>query len=78
MIGCQEMLEIVCTEAIEHGGLQEVPVPKHGAKQSFHSPKRGARGPDICNGDRAVIGAPVVRYDLRLVMESNGTLHWKD
>ncbi len=78
MISYQEMLEIVCTEAIEYGGLLEVPGHKHGAKQSFHSAKRGARGPTVCNGDRADADAPVLHYDLRLVVESDGTLEWKD
>jgi hypothetical protein len=78
MISHQEMLEIVCTEAIEYGGLQEVPWQKHGAKQSFHSAKRGARSSDVRNGDRSDTNAQAVEYDLRLVIRSDGTLEWKD
>jgi hypothetical protein len=78
MISHQEMLEIVCTEAIEYGGLQEVPGQKHGARQSFHSAKRGARGPDIFNRDRPDASAQTVEYDLRLIESPDGTLEWDD
>jgi hypothetical protein len=78
MISHQEMLEIVCTEAIEYGGLQEVPWQKHGAKQSFHSAKRGARGPHVSNGERPGSSEVTAAYDLRLVAAPDGTLEWKD
>ena len=78
MISHKEMLEIVCTEAIEYGGLQEIPGHKHGARQSFHSRKRGSRGPEICNGDRSKANAETVQYDLRLLVAPDGSLEWKD
>ena len=78
MISQNEILNIICTEAIEFGGLQEVPGHKHGGKNSFHAAKRGARGPDdnhrVCSDSEF----PTVHYALRLVKETDGTLNWKD
>jgi len=34
----QEILDIICTEAIEHVGLQERPEPMHVAKPASDSP----------------------------------------
>jgi len=78
MISQKEMLNIICTEAIEYGGLQEVPGQQHGGKTSFHSAKRGARGPDEKNGGRPDPDLPAVNYDLRLIRETDGALRWKD
>lgn len=78
MISQQELLDIICTEAIEYGGLQEVPGHKHGSKQSFHSPKRESRGPKEPNGDNGNTVELSVNYNLRLVQEIDGSLDWKD
>ena len=78
MISHQEMLDIVCTEAIEYGGLQEIPGQQHGGRTSFHAAKRGARSPEENNIGRAATGSPSVEYDLRLVREADGSLTWED
>jgi hypothetical protein len=78
MISHKEILDIVCTEAIEYGGLQEIPGHKDGAKLSFHSPKRGARGPETNDGGRPESQPLAIQYDLRLVQEEDGKLTWKD
>jgi len=78
MISQNELLDIICTEAIEYGGLQEIPGHKHGAKHSFHSAKRGARTPDDDTRDSEDLHLPPINYGLRLVMEENGFLVWKD
>jgi hypothetical protein len=78
MISQKEMLDIICTEAIEFGGLQEVPPQQHGGKTSFHAPKRQAHGSGENNGGHAHYASPTVPYELRLVKKTDGTLQWKD
>jgi hypothetical protein len=78
MISHQEMLGIVCTEAIEYGGLQELPSQKHGAKQSFHSAKRGTRATSVVNGRSPICDSQPIEYDLRLIATPDGKLEWKD
>jgi hypothetical protein len=78
MLSIEELLGIICTEAIEHGGVQEVPAYKDGAKQSFHAAKRAARGPTASKNPRAARGSTTVKYRLRLVQERNGKLLWKE
>jgi hypothetical protein len=77
MISQQEILSIICTEAIEYGGLQEVPGHKHGARHSYHSAKRGARDRDE-NGSRPNGESTGFFYPLRLIREGDGTLVWED
>jgi len=78
MLSEQEILDIVRAEAIEYGGVQEVPGQKHGARHSYHSPKRSARAHDENRSGRFEVGLRVVKYVLRLVREHDGKLHWKD
>ena len=76
MISIDNLFDIVCTESYEYGGIQEIPDHKHGASQNFSAPKREARGPaPECtpNHDPA---ANCLRYDLELIREADGTLHW--
>ena len=77
MISRKILLNIIRTEAIEYGGVQEIPSQTHGAKLSYHSAKRAGRGPEPLGncGDSKV---PSVLYDLRLVRQSDGSLQWKD
>jgi hypothetical protein len=77
MISQKEMLDIICTEAIEYGGLQEVPAQQHGGSTSFFSPKRAARAPEESNLSHPTSGSPTVVYDLRLIREKDGTLRWE-
>ena len=78
MISQKEMLDIICTEAIEHGGLQEIPGQQHGGRTSFHEAKRGARTTEENNIVNPTSECPAVQYDLRLVREPDGTLTWED
>ena len=78
MISQKEMLNIICTEAIEYGGVQEIPGQQHGGKTSFHAAKRGARTTDENNIGRTASDSPAVSYDLRLVREADGTLIWEE
>jgi hypothetical protein len=78
MISQKEMLEIICTEAIEYAGLQEVPAQQHGGSTSFFSPKRAARAPEETNLGHPTSDSSTVVYDLRLTREKDGTLHWED
>jgi hypothetical protein len=72
------MLDIICTEAIEHGGLQEIPDQQHGGHTSFHEEKRGARTTEENNIGRSATASAGIPYDLRLVREPDGTLTWED
>jgi hypothetical protein len=78
MISQTEMLDIICTEAIEYDGLQEVPAQQHGGSTSFFSPKRAARAPEESNLSHPTSDSPTVVYDLRLTRERDGTLLWED
>ena len=78
MISQKEMLGIIRTEAVEHGGLQEIPGRQHGGKASFHSAKRTARKYRRNGVSQPKPGSPSVEYDLRLVRKSDGTLEWRD
>jgi hypothetical protein len=78
MISHQEMLDIVYTEAIEYGGLQEIPGQQHGGRTAFHAAKREARTNEENKVGRAAGGSPYVSYVLRLVRESDGSLSWED
>lgn len=78
MISQKEMLNIICTEAIEHGGLQEIPGQQHGGKTSFHAAKRLARKTEEHNPAGAVSGSPKIKYRLKLIRKSGGKFQWKD
>jgi hypothetical protein len=78
MISQKELLNIVCTEAIEHGGLQEVPGQQHGGNTAFFAAKRPSRGGSEKHGTAAISKSPSIKYGLRLVKKADGTLEWKD
>jgi len=78
MISQKEMLNIIRTEAIEHGGLQEVPSQQHGGKTSFFSAKRPARGTEENRGSSPETDSPALECDLRLVKKADGTFEWQD
>lgn len=76
MISLENILNIICTEAFEYGGIPEVPDHKHGAPQNYSALKRDARGA-VENEPRANSEQfPDLQYDLELVQESDGTLRW--
>lgn len=76
MIALENLLNIICTEAFEYDGIPEVPDHKHGAPQNYSVPKRDARGL-VHEGARSYsTEPPALRYDLELVEEPDGTLHW--
>lgn len=76
MIALENILNIICTEAFEHGGIPEVPDHKHGAPQNYSAPKREARGEiqDHTRSHSETLNS--LQYDLELVQESDGTLRW--
>ena len=78
MISQKEMVDIILTEAIEYGGLPEVPSQQRGGKTSFHAAKRASRGMGERNGRSAASNARKVRYNLRVVRKRDGTPQWKD
>ena len=78
MISLKKLLDIVCTEAIEYGGLQEVPDRTDGTMEHYHSPKRSARG-KYENSEQSSIGnLPPIQYALKLIEDEDGTLHWEE
>jgi hypothetical protein len=78
MIGQKQMLDIICTEGIEYGGLQEIPGQQHGGRTSFHEAKRGTRSVEKSSIECAGPDTPCVPYHLRLVREADGTLTWEE
>ena len=78
MISLEKLLDIVCTEAIEYGGLQEVPDRADGTVEYYHSAKRNARG-EYENGEQGLREVlPPIRYDLELIEAQDGTLQWEE
>ena len=78
MIEIHNMLNIVCTEAIEDDGIPEVPDHKHGAEQNYWAPKRNARATEHSEAPRRPQQLPTLRYDLELVQDENGKVRWCD
>jgi hypothetical protein len=78
MISQREMLDIIRTEAIEYGGLQELPSQQRGGKTSFHAAKRVSRGMGERNGRSSGSDSPKVKYKLRVTKKGDGKLQWKD
>ncbi len=77
MISRRVLLDIVCTEAIEHSGLQEVPDRSDGTAEYYHSPKRNARG-DYEHGEQELLeGLPAIQYDLELI-QVDDRLEWEE
>jgi hypothetical protein len=72
----QVLLDMVCTEAIEYGGLQEVPANKHGTVQSYHSQKRRSRGNERRSGGRPAPNLPEAPFTLRPVKQADGSVEW--
>lgn len=78
MISIETLLAIVCTEAIEYGGLAEVPDRVDGAQESYHSMKRGARGEYEGEGRELVEGSSPICYKLELIRTAEGKLEWEE
>lgn len=76
MISLENLLNIICTEAFEYGGIPEVPDHKHGAISNFSTPKRDARGEFEHVSNPHSEQDSYLQYDLELVLESDGTLRW--
>lgn len=78
MISHKDMLNIIYTEAIEFGGLPEIPGHKHGAKVSYHAPKRLGRGPFATKGRSLNTKNAELHYKVRVVRKANGSVAWED
>jgi len=78
MISQKEMLNIICTEAIEFGGLQEMPGQQHGGRTMSHAAKRAGRRTQENSIAPSRSDLPSVEYDLRLIRKTDGTLQWND
>jgi hypothetical protein len=77
VITLKNLLNIICTEAFEHGGIPEVPDHKLGESNHYAQPKRAARGYLTHEGTPSRSEQlPVFRYRLRLVREPDGSLRW--
>lgn len=76
MIALKNILNIICTEAFEDGGIPEVPDHKHGARENYSAAKRDARR--YVEHDRSTRTGELsdLKYNLELVEDKDGTLHW--
>lgn len=78
MISEKDILDIICTEAIEYGGLPEIPGHQHGVTAAFHAAKRLGRGKQEDTGTDHPSRAPSVGYRIRVVKRADGSLRWED
>lgn len=76
MIALENILNIICTEAFEYGGIPEVPDHKHGAPQNYAALKRDARGEDDSDATSHSAEFPLLQYDLELVLDEDNILRW--
>jgi hypothetical protein len=75
----ETILRCVQTEAVEHGGIQEVPDDKYGADYNYHDPKREARAATDPNVGGRLMPAPSeegVEFRLELLVDDSGRLAW--
>lgn len=78
MISIETLMNIICTESIEYGGLQEVPDRADGTIEHYHSLKRNARG-EYKNGDQRIVkDLSPISFDLELIEDTQGRLHWEE
>lgn len=78
MIALKNLLNIICTEALEHSGVPEVPEHKHGAQQNYSALKREARGSLEKDTSPHSNILPSLCYDLELVRRGDGSLNWEE
>ena len=78
MIALKNILNIICTEALEYGGIPEVPDHKHGAPQNYSAYKRDARGEAVNDPRSQSEQLSDLQYDLELVVDSDGHLQWHE
>lgn len=78
MIPLEDMLNIICTEAFEHSGVPEVPDHKHGERHNYSSTHRDAREDHQEQRRSGVQELPPLQFDLELIRDEDGNLHWVD
>lgn len=78
MIGRKNLLNIVCTEAVEHSGVPEIPENKHGAWQNYSTGKRDARGSVGMDVVTHVNDPEPLIYRLEVIRHDDGTLSWEE
>jgi len=78
MNSSNDLLKIICTEAAEHYGIQEVPDDKFGASQYYHSAKREARGPNKGLESVASSMLPAIDFKLELIENEDGSIDWNE
>jgi hypothetical protein len=78
MIPLEDMLNIICTEAFEHSGVPEVPDHKHGERHNYSSTHRDAREDNREPRRSAPQQMPPLQFDLELIQDEDGKLHWVD
>ncbi len=76
MLSIETLINIICTEAIEYGGLQEVPDRTDGTTENYHARKRNAREKYHGNEKRLEGDLPPIRFDLELIEDAEGRLRW--
>ena len=78
MLSLETLLGIVCTEAIEHGGVQEVPDNKHGAPQYYHALMRAARDASSDVAPSSARNLKPIQFNLELVQTKEDGLAWEE
>ena len=73
-----DILGMVCSEALEYGGVQEIPEHKHGTQHNYFSKKRSARTSDSIYSKNGKQKHKSVKISLKLIRNENGKIQWVD
>jgi hypothetical protein len=78
VITLEDILNIICTEAFEHSGIPEVPDHRYGSPPNYAYAKRDARGQFHIYWRSNSRQLPKLDYDVELIVDDDGNLHWVD
>jgi hypothetical protein len=79
MIEIHNLLNIVCTEAFEDGGIPEVPDHVRDiAQPNYWAPRRDARSLQVEESLRTPQNLPTFQYNVEFVVDEDGKGYWYD
>jgi len=78
MISLESLLNMICTEAIEYGGLQEIPERTDGIRENFSVQKHYAREHIDTIDTRENVKLPTMVFPYVIRRGQDGELDWVD
>ncbi|HDL18496.1 MAG TPA: hypothetical protein ENH29_05535 [Bacteroidetes bacterium] len=72
MISIDDLLNIICTEALEYSGVQEVPDLQYGSTFYYHDSKRSAREANKTSEPLTSDELPPIAFTLEVVEGTDG------